>query len=62
METNTIPEMIAQVVSGNHTQAQDTFDTIMATKVSKALDSRKQEIAQNLFAGSVEQSSEDTQD
>lgn len=55
MDTNElISAMINKISDGDNTAAQDDFASLLSTKVSAALDAKKQEIAQGLYASEAE--------
>jgi hypothetical protein len=45
-----INKMVDDIIDGNNTEAKDQFSTIISTKLTAALDSRKQELAQSTYA------------
>jgi hypothetical protein len=47
--TDQIRDMISNIIDGNTADAQATFDDLVATKISSALDDRKTELAQSIF-------------
>ena len=42
--------MIDRIISGSNTDAQQDFETLIAQKMTQALDAKKQEIASSLYA------------
>lgn len=60
MDTNElINAMITKISNGDNTAAQDDFASLLSTKVSTALDLKKQDIAQSLYSTNYEQSETD---
>lgn len=53
--TDQIRDMISSILDGNNVGAQETFNDIVATKVSAALDDRKMELAQKIFNRGTEE-------
>lgn len=53
--TDQIRDMISSILDGNNVGAQETFNDIVATKVSAALDDRKIELAQTIFNKGTEE-------
>jgi len=53
--TDQIRDMISSILDGNNVGAQETFNDIVATKVSAALDDRKMELAQTIFNRGTEE-------
>ena len=47
--TDQIKDMISSIIDGDNVTAQDTFNDLIATKISSALDDRKTELAQTIF-------------
>jgi hypothetical protein len=47
--TDQIKDMISTIIDGDNVTAQDTFNDLIATKISSALDDRKTELAQTIF-------------
>lgn len=64
----TINSMIDRIISSNNTEAQQDFQTLIAQKMTQALDAKKQEIASSLYAtpqddnGTEEESEEEPAD
>ena len=44
-----ISNMIDKIIDGDSIGAQEDFTSIIATKMTQALDARKQELAQNIY-------------
>ena len=44
-----ISTMIDKIIDGDNIGAQEDFSSIIATKMTQALDARKQELAQNIY-------------
>jgi hypothetical protein len=49
-----IRQMLDNIQADNAAAAQEDFETLMAGRISDALDQRKQNIAQNLSAANTE--------
>ncbi len=56
METSDqIRDMVSSILDGNAAGAQETFNDVIATKVSAALDDRKMELAKTIFNRGTEE-------
>lgn len=51
----TIQDIIDKIIAGDNTAAQDSFDSVMAAKVTGALDTKRFELAQTVYDNSAEQ-------
>lgn len=54
----TIANMIDKIIDGDNIGAQEDFTSIIATKMTQALDARKQELAQNIYQDQQEDGTE----
>ena len=45
-----VQDLINAIATGNATETQDSFQAVMAEKISARLDSMRVEVAQNMFA------------
>lgn len=46
--------MIGKIINGDNVDAQEDFASVLANKVSAALDTRKQELAQSIYTPTQE--------
>lgn len=53
-----ISSMVDKILNGDNVGAQEDFSSIIATKMTQALDVKKQEIAQNVYQDSQEDGTE----
>jgi hypothetical protein len=51
---DTLRQMAIDVANGDNNSAHDKFNSIIASRVADALDTRKQEIAQSLYVSPQE--------
>lgn len=51
----TIQDIIDKIIAGDNTAAQDSFDNVMAAKVTDALDTKRFELAQTVYDNSADQ-------
>lgn len=60
METkDLIDSLIDDIIDGNNADAQEKFDSAIATRVVSALDARKQELAQTIYSREEDGSEEE---
>jgi len=45
-----VENLISAIADGDYSTAEETFETIMADKVTDALDAKRLEISKNMFA------------
>lgn len=50
--TEIINQMVNDILNGENVSAQERFEDLVSVKVTSALDTRKQELAQSLYRGS----------
>ena len=55
-----INNMIDKIIAGDNVSAKEDFDSLISTKVTSALDARKVELAQAIYARQEEQPEEET--
>ena len=55
--TELINNMIDDIIDGNNTDARDGFESVFSNKLTDALDARKIELAQSIYAKEVEDES-----
>lgn len=55
MSEYTVSDMIGNVLDKNPDQFRTAFNDVIADKIAAAIELRKQEVAQNIFATSEEQ-------
>lgn len=51
----TVRNLIDALVAGDSLAIENSFDDVMSLKISNALDARKTELAQSMFAAPVEE-------
>lgn len=62
METkDIIDSLIDDVLDGNNSEAQEKFDSAIASKVVDVLDARKRELAQTIYSSQEDGTSEEEQ-
>lgn len=62
METkDIINSLIDDILDGNNSEAQEKFDSAIATKVVDVLDARKKELAQTIYSSQEDGTSEEEQ-
>ena len=62
METkDIIDSLIDDILDGNNSEAQEKFDSAIATKVVDVLDARKKELAQTIYSSQEDGTSEEEQ-
>lgn len=47
--TETINSMIDKIIDGDNASAKEDFESLIAAKLSSALDAKKQEVAQSIY-------------
>lgn len=57
--SETINSMIDKIIDGDNVSAKEDFESLIAAKLSSALDAKKQEVAQSVYAGQEEQPQEE---
>lgn len=61
MDTNEIiDQMIDKIIDGDNTGAQDDFNTAVSAKMTSALDAKKIELAQSIYARQQQEPSTET--
>ena len=55
-----INNMIDKIIAGDNVSAKEDFDSLISTKVTSALDARKVELAQAIYARQEDQPEEET--
>ena len=62
METkDIINSLIDDILDGNNSEAQEKFDSAIASKVVDVLDARKRELAQTIYSSQEDGSTEEEQ-
>lgn len=62
METkDIIDSLIDDILDGNNSEAQEKFDSAIASKVVDVLDARKRELAQTIYSSQEDGSTEEEQ-
>ena len=62
METkDIIDSLIDDIIDGNNAEAQEKFDSAIASKVVDTLDARKRELAQTIYSRQEDGSTEEEQ-
>lgn len=62
METkDIIDSLIDDILDGNNSEAQEKFDSAIASKVVDVLDARKKEVAQTIYSSQEDGSTEEEQ-
>ena len=62
METkDIIDSLIDDILDGNNSEAQEKFDSAIASKVVDTLDARKKELAQTIYSSEEDGSTEEEQ-
>ena len=62
METkDIIDSLIDDIIDGNNAEAQEKFDSAIASKVVDTLDARKKELAQTIYSRQEDGSTEEEQ-
>ena len=61
MDNPTIQDLVSLAYDQKPIEFQDTFNSLVADRIAKAIDDKKVEVAQNMFAARSEEEVEDTE-